>query len=83
MINGRTTDERSLTMNFDYAIARAFHRKTAFEMADELQQLIKSQPSQAECGLCLVRQLGSPTLFMRVTTASTKPNEKGQNANPL
>lgn len=32
-------------MNFDYAIAREFYRKTAFEMASELQQLIKSQPS--------------------------------------
>lgn len=32
-------------MNFDYAIAREFHRKTQFEMASELQQLIKSQPS--------------------------------------
>lgn len=32
-------------MNFDYAIKREFHRKTQFEMASEMQRLIKSQPS--------------------------------------
>lgn len=30
---------------FDYAIAREFHRKTAFEMASELKKLIEAQAS--------------------------------------
>lgn len=31
-------------MNFDYAIAREFHRKTPFEVADEIKRLIAEQP---------------------------------------
>lgn len=30
-------------MNFDYAIAREFHRKTPFEVADEIKRLIAEQ----------------------------------------
>lgn len=31
-------------MNFDYAIQREFHRKTPFEVADEIKRLIAEQP---------------------------------------
>lgn len=31
-------------MNFDHAIAREFHRKTPFEVADEIKRLIAEQP---------------------------------------
>lgn len=33
-----------MDQNYDYAINREFHRKTQFEMADEIQKLIKQQP---------------------------------------
>lgn len=33
-----------MTLNYDYAIAREFHRLTAFEMAETIKKLIAAQP---------------------------------------
>lgn len=33
-----------MDQNYDYAITREFHRKTQFEMADEIKKLIAQQP---------------------------------------
>lgn len=75
-----TTETTKTDQNYDYAINRGFHQKTAFEMADEIKRMIAQQPQvkfeELEVGQVVYYDSGSYSRHQVLRVLKTTPARK-------